>query len=98
MHDERYSMLIGDMGQQEKDLLECLIRIDNGQPMDARADALLDRLIRAGLVDSVDGVLKLTLAGVRRCQSLQHREYGDNEAARVLNDRQAQADDDAHER
>lgn len=94
MKEERYSMQIGDMGQQEKDLLECLLRINNGEALDSRADALLGRLVRAGLVDSVGGIITLTSAGIRRCQSLQHREYSDDEAAQVLSDRQAQPDDD----
>lgn len=85
--EERYSMLVGDMGQQERDLYECLLRIAGGDALDPRADALLGRLIRGGLVDSVDGVLTLTAAGVRRCQSLQFREDGDVEASHVRSDR-----------
>lgn len=80
----RYSMSVGNMGQQELDLLECLVRIDRGQALDPRADDMLMRLVEAGLVDSADGVLALTLAGIERCQSLMHRMAGDMEAAKVL--------------
>ena len=85
--DERYSILIRDMGQEEQDLLECLQRIDRGEKLDPRADALLGRLVMAGLVDSKDGVLSLTFAGIGRCQSLQHRTASDKAAATVLEDR-----------
>lgn len=84
----RYSMRIGNMGQQEMDLLECLQRIDRNEPLDERADALLGRLVRAGLVDSKNGVLTLTNGGISRCQSLQHRQAGDKAAAQVLHDRE----------
>lgn len=84
---ERYSMRIGDIGQQELDLLECLIRIDSGAPLDDRAGALLQRLVDAGLVDSHGGELALTTAGIERSRSLQHRLAGDKDAARVLVDR-----------
>lgn len=89
--EERFAMVIEEMGQQEKDLLECLLRINACEPLDPRADALLGRLVRGGLVDSHDGTLVLTAAGIRRCQSLQHREHGDEEAALVLQERQARA-------
>lgn len=79
------------MGQGEKDLLECLLRLSNGQPLDSRADCLVERLVRAGLVDDIGGHLALTPAGIRRCQSLQHRESGDAEAALVVSDRQTSA-------
>lgn len=92
---DRYSMLIGDMGQQEEDLLECLQRIDRGEPLDERADALLGRLVRAGLVDSTDGVLTLTNGGISRCQSLQHRQAGDRASAQVLIDRAQSPEQDS---
>ena len=84
----RYSIEIGDMPQQAKDLLECLVRISQGEAVDARAEALVERLVDAGLADRVGGELMLTTAGIRRCQSLQHRQAGDTEAAHVLWDRE----------
>ena len=73
--------------QQQIDLLECLIRIDRGETLDGRAGALRDRMIEAGLVDEVDGALRLTTAGIERCRSLQHRLASDREAAKVLAER-----------
>ncbi|RZA13981.1 MAG: hypothetical protein EOP93_19375 [Lysobacteraceae bacterium] len=84
MQDDRYSMKIGNIGQQEIDLLECLVRIDLGQALDARAAGLCGRLIEGGLVRHSDEGLALTPAGIERCRSLQHRIAGDKEAARVL--------------
>ena|SRR4249919_4377704 len=84
---ERYSMSVENIGEQELDLLECLLRIDMYRTLDLRAKDMLERLIEAGLVDRADGGLTLTLAGIERCQSLQHRVAGDKEAAKVLADR-----------
>ncbi len=84
MNDERYSMKIGDIGQQEIDLLECLVRIDLEQTLDARAAGMRVRLIEAGLVRESGNRLALTPAGIERCQSLQHRIAGDREAAKVI--------------
>ena len=80
-------MKVGNIGQQELDLLECLIRIDLRQSLDPRADDMLKRLIESGLVDSSNGDLSLTFSGIERCQSLKHRIAGDKEAAKVLADR-----------
>jgi hypothetical protein len=84
---ERYSIDMAAIGQQQIDLLECLVRIDRGEALDGRASALRDRMIEAGLVDVVDGALRLTTAGIERCRSLQHRLASDREAARVLAER-----------
>ena len=81
---DRYSMRVGDMGQQELDLLECLVRIDRGHALDPRAGGMRERLIVAGLADAKRGALSLTLAGIERCQSLMHRMASDREAAKVL--------------
>ena len=84
---ERYSMAVGRIGQQELDLLECLLRIDLGHALDPRANPMLDRLIESGLVDNSSQEITLTFAGIERCRSLQHRVAGDKEAAKVLADR-----------
>ena len=84
---ERYSMRVGNIDQQEIDLLECLLRIDMHQSIDPRAVLMLERLVQSGLVDSSAGKLTLTLSGIERCQSLQHRVAGDKEAVKVLADR-----------
>ena len=82
--DERYSMEVGLISQQKLDLLECLLRIDMRLELDPRADAMLGRLIESGLVETSDEGTTLTLAGIERCQSLQHRVAGDKEMAKVL--------------
>lgn len=84
MNDERYSMDIGNIGQQEIDLLECLVRIDTGQTLDARASDMRLRLIEAGLARECGAGIALTPAGIERCQSLLHRVAGDREAAKVI--------------
>ena len=77
-------MEVGDISQQKLDLLECLLRIDMGLALDSRAGAMLERLVASGLVDRSGQTTTLTLAGIERCQSLQHRVAGDKEAVRVL--------------
>src|SRR3546814_17210717 len=84
--NELCSIGVGNIGQQELDLLECLNRIDTHQPLDPRAEDMLERLIEAGLVNS-NGDLSLTFAGIERCRSLKHRVAGDKEAAKVLAER-----------
>jgi hypothetical protein len=81
---ERYSGMVGDIGTDELDLLECLLRIDLHETMDDRAHGLAGRIVEAGLADRDAAGLHLTHAGVQRCKSLQHRVASDNEAARVL--------------
>ena len=70
--------------QYELDLLDCLTRIDQREPLAPRADNLCMRMIEAGLVDRTERGLRLTLAGIERSQSLQHRISSDREAAKVL--------------
>lgn len=81
----RYSTgCVGNIPQDEIDLLECLMRIDLREPLDERAGRLCTKLIDAGLVDGTERGLRLTLAGIERSQSLQHRVASDREAAKVL--------------
>ena len=84
---ERYGAVVEPIPRDQLDLFECLIRIDHGEALDGRADALLERLIDGGLVDRMGTTLTLTVAGVERCRSLQHRIASDREAARVLAER-----------
>lgn len=80
----RYSGTVGDIGADELDLLECLLRIDLRQGLDERASGLATRIVAAGLANEGADGLSLTHAGVERCKSLQHRLASDQEAARVL--------------
>ena len=85
---KRFSIDILPIDPQELDLLERLVRIDQGSTLDMRAEPLLERLVDAGLVDrSEDGALALTRAGVDRCRSIQMRVTSDAEATKVLEDR-----------
>lgn len=63
----RYSGVVGNMGSEDLDLLECLLRIDQNLSLDDRASALLDRLVEGGFVDREDACLALTTAGIERC-------------------------------
>ena len=87
---ERYSIAVEAADQQQIDLLECLVRIDRGEPLDRRASGLKNRLVKGGLVDEVDGMLRLTSAGIERCRSLQFRVASDREAAKVRTERDAE--------
>ena len=84
---ERYAGPVGDIGADDLDLLECLLRIDLHEALDDRAHGLTARIIDAGLADRDAAGLSLTHAGVQRCKSLQHRLASDQEALRVLQDR-----------
>ncbi|HWS79000.1 MAG TPA: hypothetical protein VN205_11580 [Thermomonas sp.] len=81
---DRYSMPVDNIRQNEIDLLECLLRIDLREAQDPRAGAMCSRLVEAGLVDDTERGLRLTMAGIERSQSLQHRLASDREAAKVL--------------
>ena len=89
MHEPaRYSTAVVDrIRQDELDLLECLTRIDQREPLDPRADALCMRMIEAGMVDRTERGLWLTWAGIERSQSLHHHLCSDREAAKVLEER-----------
>lgn len=76
--------IVGCIRQDELDLLECLTRIDQREPLDPRAHDLCMCMIEAGLVDRTERGLRLTLAGIERSQSLHHRLCSDREAAKVL--------------
>lgn len=81
----RYSTACVDrIRQDELDLLECLTRIDQREPLDPRADDLCMHMIEAGLVERTERGLRLTWAGIERSQSLHHRLCSDREAAKVL--------------
>jgi hypothetical protein len=83
----RYAGTVGHMDGDDLDLLECLLRIDLHQAVDARAQGLIDRIVDAGLADRHAEGLSLTHAGVQRCKSLQHRVASDEEAVRLLRQR-----------
>lgn len=68
-------------------LLEVLKRIDQGDALDAGDTQIQQRLHDSGLVAEADGELRLTLAGVELCKSLQHRVAADAQAEKILQKR-----------
>lgn len=72
-------------------LLEVLKRIDQGTQL-AEADAeIRQRLRDSGLVAEEEGALALTAAGIELCKSLQHRVAADEQAEKILRQREAPA-------
>lgn len=81
---KRYGAQIRPMDAQEKGLLECLMRINQAEPLHEQAWPLVGRLIAGGLAERLQGALVLTTAGIERCQSLQHWMLSDQAAAKIL--------------
>lgn len=65
-------------------LKDFLTRIDQGVELVHGDTAIRQRMVESGLIeDDADG-LRLTLAGVELCKSLQHRVAADAQAEKVL--------------
>lgn len=73
---------------EELALLDVLERIDQHMELGANASDLRLRVVEVGLAEMVDEDLRLTEAGIERCKSLHHRVAADDEAARVLAERE----------
>jgi hypothetical protein len=74
-------------------LMDVLRRIDASQPLEGDGE-LLPRLVESGLVDDEGDIPTLTVAGVEMCKSLQHRVAADAQAAKILEERGADAGTD----
>lgn len=72
------------MPLEELALLECLLRIDGGIAIDHKNRLLAMRLVRCGLAEEDANSVHLTVAGIERCKSLQHRLASDLELSRVV--------------
>lgn len=73
-------------------LLEVLHSIDQGVELNAGQSEVRQRMVESGLaVDDAEGI-KLTAAGIELCKSLQHRVAADTQAARILQEREDEAD------
>ena len=73
-------------------LLEVLHSIDQGIDLNAGQSEVRQRMVESGLaVDGEEGI-KLTSAGIELCKSLQHRVAADEQAAKVLQQREDQAE------
>jgi hypothetical protein len=73
-------------------LLEVLHSIDQGIELNAGQSDVRQRMVESGLaVDGEEGI-KLTSAGIELCKSLQHRVAADEQAAKVLQQREDRAE------
>lgn len=68
-------------------LLDVLERVDQWVEPAAGSAPLRERLVEVGLVEIVDGAMRLTDAGIERCKSLHHRVAADAEAALIVEER-----------
>lgn len=64
-------------------LLEVLKKVDQGVELSASDSELRQRLVDSALATDESDRLRLTLAGIELCQSLQHRVAADVQAARI---------------
>ena len=71
-------------------LLEVLQRVDQCLPMDSGDTRIQQRLIDSGLVTMDTDPPQLTTAGIELCKSLQHRVAADAQAAKIIENREAQ--------
>jgi hypothetical protein len=72
-------------------LLEVLQRIDQCLPLESGDTRIHQRLAESGLATFDTDMPRLTLAGIELCKSLQHRVAADAQAARILEQREAQS-------
>jgi hypothetical protein len=71
-------------------LLEVLQRVDQCLPMDSGDTRIQQRLIDSGLVTMETDPPQLTTAGIELCKSLQHRVAADAQAAKIIEQREAE--------
>lgn len=69
-------------------LLEVLKKVDQGVELGPSDSELRQRLVDSALATDEFERLRLTLAGIELCQSLQHRVAADVQAARILERRE----------
>lgn len=73
-------------------LLEVLQRIDQAIPLESGDTEIRQRMVESGLVDDRGEWPQLTAAGIELCKSLQHRVAADTQAARIVEQREAEAE------
>ncbi|MFC5578539.1 hypothetical protein ACFPOA_11030 [Lysobacter niabensis] len=72
-------------------LLEVLRRIDQRVPLLSKDTDIRKRLVESGLLeDDEEHGPHLTSAGIELCKSLQHRVAADAQAAKILEQREAE--------
>ena len=84
-------MAMDPISLEDLALLEVLHSIDQGVELNAGQSEVRQRMVESGLaVDGEEGI-KLTSAGIELCKSLQHRVAADEQAAKVLQQREDEA-------
>lgn len=85
-------MAMDPISLEDLALLEVLHSIDQGVELNAGQSEVRQRMVESGLaVDEEEGI-KLTAAGIELCKSLQHRVAADTQAARILQEREDEAE------
>ncbi|MFL6591307.1 MAG: hypothetical protein ACJ8GK_01195 [Luteimonas sp.] len=69
-------------------LLEVLQRIDQHVVLTDSDNAMRQRMIESGLIEEGEYGVSLTAAGIELCKSLQHRVAADQQAARIVQQRE----------
>ena len=74
-------------------LLEVLKRVDQQIELKSGDTEIRKRLLESGLlIEDDDDGLKLSAAGVEMCKSLQHRVAADRQVAKILAEREGEAE------
>ena len=69
-------------------LLEILQRIDQHIVLTDNDNAMRQRMIESGLIEEDEFGVSLTSAGIELCKSLQHRVAADQQAAKIVQQRE----------
>ena len=69
-------------------LLEILQRVDQHIVLTDNDNAMRQRMIESGLVEDGEYGISLTSAGIELCKSLQHRVAADQQAAKIVRQRE----------
>ena len=69
-------------------LLEILQRIDQHVVLTDNDNAMRQRMIESGLIEEGEYGVSLTSAGIELCKSLQHRVAADQQAAKIVQQRE----------
>lgn len=69
-------------------LLEILQRVDQHIVLTDNDNAMRQRMIESGLVEDGEYGISLTSAGIELCKSLQHRVAADQQAAKIVQQRE----------
>jgi len=69
-------------------LLEILQRVDQHIVLTDNDSAMRQRMIESGLIEEDEFGVSLTSAGIELCKSLQHRVAADQQAAKIVQQRE----------